>query len=969
MPVFHTKTIESILDPVAQQVSRLVIIHEEGEAGHEMPDLQKPVMAVSKAVSNLAKVGREMGETTEDGILKQDMPLAIAKVENAATLLEEASSLSKVDPYSKAARTKLIEGSRWILQGTSNVLLCFDESEVRKIIKECKKVLDYLSVAEVIESMEDLVQFVKDLSPCLSKVTREVEKRVEDLTHQVHRETLSRCVEQIKTLAPILICSMKIFIQILSQGGKGTEEAGENRNYLASRMTDEVSEIVRVLQLVTYDEEEWSSDNIAVMKKTVSGIEGKMQQALDWLRDPTAMQGGIGEKALRSIIDMAGRLAEKSLPLDAEHLRRLGGDVSAMTDALCELRAAGRGTTPQAETLARNIQSRVGEVAVSCGQAVSRLEKSGIAQPAPTMGGRIEQARRWLEQPGVDDRGVGQQAVQLILEEAAKVADGLGPGLRDQILGLADRVGDELNALAEAGRQGEAGGPQSMAMARSLAGNLSQMADLMQGALVNRVINDFVDIATPLKQFTDCVLHPGDPASREQVLENKSAALVNFSNRAVGTAKMVAVGNTSGNKKLAEALLAAATQVDSLTPQLLNAGRIRMVYPENKAADEHFENLRRQYAETVTRAKGLVDEATDSARFIGQTHEAMAAHTDRCEEAIATKQPAMMVESTSNIARLANRVLQLTKQEAENSEDVKYIATLNISAEQLQSRVSPMVQFAKGVALNVNDPVAINGWRKQNKLLLDAVEGVHRAVETNQGGEEQPPIPPYPDVSSLRITEDGEAPPRPPPPASVQMGQYMHPSRPPPPDTDDEAEFMFENAPDPSQGPIMLAAHDLHQEVKQWSSKDNDIIAAAKKMALMMAKLSQLVQEDSGSKRELISIAKAIAESSDEVTRLAKELAKECTDKRMRTNLLQVCERIPTIGTQLKILSTVKATMLGAQGTEEDIEATEMLVGNAQNLMQSVKQTVTAAEAASIKIRTDAGIRVKWVRKQPWYQY
>ena len=44
-----------------------------------------------------------------------------------------------------------------------------------------------------------------------------------------------------------------------------------------------------------------------------------------------------------------------------------------------------------------------------------------------------------------------------------------------------------------------------------------------------------------------------------------------------------------------------------------------------------------------------------------------------------------------------------------------------------------------------------------------------------------------------------------------------------------------------------------------------------------------ILQEDSGSKKELISIAKAIAESSDEVTRLAKELAMECTDKRMRT--------------------------------------------------------------------------------------
>lgn len=114
--------------------------------------------------------------------------------------------------------------------------------------------------------------------------------------------------------------------------------------------------------------------------------------------------------------------------------------------------------------------------------------------------------------------------------------------------------------------------------------------------------------------------------------------------------------------------------------------------------------------------------------------------------------------------------------------------------------------------------------------------------------------------------------------------------------------------------------------------------------------------------------------------------------------MLQVCERIPTIGTQLKILSTVKATMLGAQGkrqylyspfllliyhsiailsflrgttgSEEDREATEMLVGNAQNLMQSVKETVRAAEGASIKIRSDQiNHRLRWVRRQPWYQY
>lgn len=57
MPVFHTKTIESILEPVAQQISHLVIMHEEGEVdGKAIPDLTVPVAAVQAAVSNLVRV-------------------------------------------------------------------------------------------------------------------------------------------------------------------------------------------------------------------------------------------------------------------------------------------------------------------------------------------------------------------------------------------------------------------------------------------------------------------------------------------------------------------------------------------------------------------------------------------------------------------------------------------------------------------------------------------------------------------------------------------------------------------------------------------------------------------------------------------------------------------------------------------------------------------------------------------------
>jgi vinculin len=47
----------------------------------------------------------------------------------------------------------------------------------------------------------------------------------------------------------------------------------------------------------------------------------------------------------------------------------------------------------------------------------------------------------------------------------------------------------------------------------------------------------------------------------------------------------------------------------------------------------------------------------------------------------------------------------------------------------------------------------------------------------------------------------------------------------------------------------------------------------------------------------------------------------------------------------------------------------QQLCLNAQNLMQSVKDTVRAAEAASIKIRTDSGLRLRWIRKPMWSNY
>lgn len=146
-------------------------------------------------------------------------------------------------------------------------------------------------------------------------------------------------------------------------------------------------------------------------------------------------------------------------------------------------------------------------------------------------------------------------------------------------------------------------------------------------------------------------------------------------------------------------------QIESLTPQLVNAGKIRMEYPTNKAADEHFENLRKQFADGMQvlpkefnlrkgcfkflgffqAMRNLVDDQLDSAGHLKCIEEAMRRHSKLCEDAMVQNNPQKMVDNTSAIARLANRALMVGKRESDNSEDPSFVNKINTAADRLQS--------------------------------------------------------------------------------------------------------------------------------------------------------------------------------------------------------------------------------------------------------------------------------------------
>ena len=63
----------------------------------------------------------------------------------------------------------------------------------------------------------------------------------------------------------------------------------------------------------------------------------------------------------------------------------------------------------------------------------------------------------------------------------------------------------------------------------------------------------------------------------------------------------------------------------------------------------------------------------------------MRRYTNRCEDAIRDNQSQSMVDNTSQIARLGNRVLMAAKNEADNSEEPSFVQRVNQAASQLHS--------------------------------------------------------------------------------------------------------------------------------------------------------------------------------------------------------------------------------------------------------------------------------------------
>lgn len=68
-----------------------------------------------------------------------------------------------------------------------------------------------------------------------------------------------------------IFTAMKIFVTTKNSKNQGIEEALKNRNFTVEKMSAEINEIIRVLQLTSWDEDAWAS-KVSVIGEEISNI-------------------------------------------------------------------------------------------------------------------------------------------------------------------------------------------------------------------------------------------------------------------------------------------------------------------------------------------------------------------------------------------------------------------------------------------------------------------------------------------------------------------------------------------------------------------------------------------------------------------------------------------------------------------------------------------------------------------------
>uniref|UniRef100_A0A673N700 Catenin alpha-2 n=1 Tax=Sinocyclocheilus rhinocerous TaxID=307959 RepID=A0A673N700_9TELE len=442
----------------------------------------------------------------------------------------------------------------------------------------------------------------------------------------------------------------------------------------------------------------------------------------------------------------------------------------------------------------------------------------------------------------------------------------------------------------------------------------------------------------------------------------------------------------SNNEEGVKLVRMAATQIDSLCPQVINAALTLAARPQSKVAQDNMDVFKDQWEKQVRILTEAVDDITSVDDFLSVSENHILEDVNKCVIALQEGDVDTLDRTAGAIRGRAARVVHIINAEMENYEPGVYTERVLESIKLLSETVMP--RFAEQVevaieALSTSPPQSFeeNEFIDASRLVYDGVRDIRKAVLMIRTPEE------LEDDSDFE-QEDYDARSR----TSVQT-------------EDDQliagqsARAIMAQLPQEEKAKIAEQVESFRQEkckldaeVAKWDDNGNDIIVLAKQMCMIMMEMTDFTRGKGPLKNssDVINAAKKIAEAGSRMDKLARAVADQCPDSACKQDLLAYLQRIALYCHQLNICSKVKAEVQNLGGElivsglsstnhlwyqllkkKKKLDSATSLIQAAKNLMNAVVLTVKASYVASTKYQKVYGTAavnspvVSWRMKAP----
>uniref|UniRef100_A0A673ISD8 Catenin alpha-1 n=1 Tax=Sinocyclocheilus rhinocerous TaxID=307959 RepID=A0A673ISD8_9TELE len=489
----------------------------------------------------------------------------------------------------------------------------------------------------------------------------------------------------------------------------------------------------------------------------------------------------------------------------------------------------------------------------------------------------------------------------------------------------------------------------------------------LRKAVMDHVSDSFLETNVPLLVLIEAAKNGNEKEVKEyaQVFREHANKLIEVANLAC---------SISNNEEGVKLVRMAASQLETLCPQVINAALALAAKPNSKVAQDNMDLFKDQWEKQVRVLTDAVDDITSIDDFLSVSENHILEDVNKCVIALQEKDVDGLDRTAGAIRGRAARVVHVVTSEMDNYEPGVYtekvLEATKLLTDTVMPRFTEQIEAAvEALSANPSQPVDENEFIDASRLVYDGVRDIRKAVLMIRTPEEL-------DDSDFE-TEDFDSRSR----TSVQ--------------TEDDQLIAGQSA------RVRVGAFVVHIRAlvsclaSVWSHLGNRMI---------MMEMTDFTRGKGPLKNtsDVISAAKKIAEAGSRMDKLGRAIADQCPDSACKQDLLAYLQRIALYCHQLNICSKVKAEvqnlggelvvsgvsphlLRGRKGQKGrlvpmwsfqfplnlQVDSAMSLIQAAKNLMNSVVSTVKASYVASTKYQKSQGMQnlnmpaISWKMKAP----